>query len=153
MDRLKLVALDAEDLAILSSHLQDAVLRVGDITYLPKEQRFVAALNRFAWETLAEERPDRFERRRAAIHFARVRSVKASRIRQDRPDAVLSLLAIEFVPTEEPEGTVTLHFAGGGAIRLEVECIEAQCADTGTSWVARAKPSHDETRSDESDAT
>ena len=46
---LKLVALDPEDLAVLSAHLQDAIAKVGDIAYLPKEKRFAMVLNRFDW--------------------------------------------------------------------------------------------------------
>ena len=49
-DRIRLIALDEEDLAVLSAHVQDAVLKVGDIVYLPKERRFAVAMNRFIWE-------------------------------------------------------------------------------------------------------
>ena len=38
MPDLKLIALDAEDLGVISAHLQDAVLRVGDMVYLPKRE-------------------------------------------------------------------------------------------------------------------
>ena len=79
----------------------------------------------------------------AALTFDRVLSVQTSRIRRDRPEAVLELLAIAFEPGEAPAGSVTLHFAGGGAIRLSVECIEAHLADLGTAWATRLKPSHD----------
>ena len=49
-DPLKLIALDADDLAIVSAHLQDAVLKAADLVYLPREQRFALALRRFDWE-------------------------------------------------------------------------------------------------------
>lgn len=141
-DRLKLLALDDEDLAVISAHVQDAVLKVADLVNLPKERRFALGINRFIWEK-ADSRRDNFERRRAALTFDRVLSVKTSRIRRDRPEAVLELLAINFEPTEAPAGHVTLVFAGGGAVRLEVECVEARLADLGTAWATRKKPSHD----------
>ena len=53
MKPLKLIALDEEDLAVVSSHLQDAVVRVGDMAYLPSKKRFAAVLNRFDWENRA----------------------------------------------------------------------------------------------------
>ncbi len=57
--------------------------------------------------------------------------------------AVMSLLAIEFEPaTEPPEGYVTLHLAGGGAIRLHVECIEGELRDLGSAWETVRRPEH-----------
>ena len=51
-NRRKLVALDAEDLAVVSAHCQDAVLKLRDARFFPSERRFVLELNRFAWERL-----------------------------------------------------------------------------------------------------
>jgi len=141
-DCLKLLAMDDEDLAVLSAHVQDAVLKVADLVNLPKERRFALGMNRFIWEKADGRRPS-FERRRAALTFDRVLSVQTSHIRRDRPEAVLELLAIGFEPgAEAPAGNVILYFAGGGAIRLAVECIEARLADLGTAWATRLKPSH-----------
>jgi hypothetical protein len=100
-------------------------------------------MNRFGWEC-AESGPRRsFERRRSALTFDRVRSVKTSGIHRDRPDAVLELLAISFEPADSPGGYVTLIFAGGGAVRIEVECIEARLADLGAAWATAAMPNHE----------
>lgn len=142
-DCLKLAAIDEEDLAVVSAHVQDAVLKVGDMVYLPKERRFALAMNRFAWETADDGSRRGHERHRAALIFDRVRAVKTSGIDRARPDAVLELLAVAFDPTDAPAGLVTLFFAGGGAVRIEVEVIEARLADLGAAWAARAKPSHD----------
>lgn len=142
-DRLKLLALDAEDLAVLSTYAQDAVMKVGDIAFVPKEGRFVIAMNRFIWERADDGQRRGYERRRAVLGFDRVKAVKSSCIRRDRPDAVLELLAVSFEPTDQPAGWVTLYFAGGGAIRLEVECVEARLADLGAAWATTAKPRHD----------
>jgi len=142
-DRLKLVAFDEEDLAVLSAHVQDAVLKVGDLVNLPKERRFALGMNRFTWETAEDGSRKDFERRRTALTFDRVLSVKTSGIRRDRPEAVLELLAVSFEATDQPAGAVTIFFAGGGAIRLEVEVIEARRADRGTAGATRAKPTHE----------
>jgi hypothetical protein len=55
---------------------------------------------------------------------------------------VLELLALSFETAEAPSGGVTLHFAGGGAIRLDVECIEGELKDLGPVWRAASRPSH-----------
>lgn len=141
-DLLKLTALDAEDLSILSAHLQDAVLLIGGMKYLPGEKRFAAVVNRFNWQGAANSKGKTYERRRAGLRFDRVLSVKAQNIRQGTDDAVLELLAIEFEPTDEPAGHITLVFAGGGAIRLEVECVEAAAADLGPAWETASRPEH-----------
>ncbi|GGH11291.1 hypothetical protein GCM10007036_08240 [Alsobacter metallidurans] len=139
VNALKLVALDDEDLAVVSAHLQDAVLKVGDITWLPREKRFALVANRFAWEA---QRTETGERRRTGLSFARVLKVQRSRVRGDAPDAVLNLLAVTFQPTDAPSGLVTLVFSGGGAIRLEVECLEAEMRDLGPAWETPNRPVH-----------
>jgi hypothetical protein len=81
------------------------------------------------------------------LHFDDVLSVQARQIKMGAPDAVVSLLAIEFAPRggEDPGGTVTLVFSGGGAIKLEVECIAAGLTDVSGEWAARGRPVHDGT--------
>jgi hypothetical protein len=140
---LKLCAFDEEDLAVLSAHTQDAVLKVGDMVYLPQEGRFALAMNRFIWEKAADGKRKAYERRRSVLSFDRVRTVRTSRIDRNRPDAVLELLAVSFETADTPAGNVTIVFAGGGAVQLDVEVIEARLADLGAAWATSAKPEHD----------
>lgn len=142
MTPLKLIALDEEDLAILSSHLQDAVVRVGDIAYLPGQKRFAAVLNRFDWEKATEEAAKAYQRRRTALRFDRVLGAKLKNIKLTARDRILSLLAVSFEPGEAPSGKVTLLFSGDASILLEVECIEAELKDLGPVWRTRSKPQH-----------
>lgn len=150
MSDLKLIALDAEDLNVVSAHLQDAVLRVGEMTYLPAEKRFVAIANRFDWGELAKapskgKAPESFERRRSGIRFERVLSAKLQGIDLKDRRAALALLAITFEPTggtETPEGDVTLTFSGAAAIRLHVECVEVELKDLGAAWATKHSPEH-----------
>lgn len=145
MQPLKLIALDQEDLKIVSAHLQDAVLRVGDMAYMPSQHRFAAIANRFDWEgAIAADGGNRkrFERRRTALRFDRVLGAQILNISLSATRAVVELLAINFDEVEPPSGVVTLVFAGGGAIRLQVECIEAELRDLGPAWTTRNKPAH-----------
>jgi len=138
---LKLVALDADDLAVMSAHLQDALAKVGDIAYLPKEKRFAMLLNRFDWTGSEADTP---ARRRSGIHFERVLAAKTRGIDLSAGDAVVNLLAVEFEEKEPPSGVVTLYFSGDAAIRLDVECLEAALSDLGPQWLAQQRPCHDE---------
>lgn len=140
-DLLKFVVLDEEDLEVVSTHLQDAVVKVSDVLWRPDEKRMVVALNRFDWETANSDRPQN-RRRRAALRFERVLTCKCRSLNPAGKDDVLNLLAVEYVETEAPSGIVTLTFSGGGALRLEVECLEAELADLGPVWTAAARPVH-----------
>ncbi|MET3662695.1 DUF2948 family protein [Aquamicrobium ahrensii] len=142
MDQLRLIALDEQDLNVISAHVQDAVMKVRDLQYLPDERRFVLAMNRFAWERKSGFLRKKNERRQSVLHFDRVLGAKAAGIARDKPDEVLSLLAVSFVATDKPAGIVELVFSGGGAIMLDVECVEARLADTGGVWQASSRPAH-----------
>ena len=130
MDRLKLIALDAEDLAVISAHVQDARVQTSDIIWRQREKRLVVGMNRLDWEqTLAGETAPR--RLIAALRFDRVLSCKSRNIDPGGPEAVLELLGIEFHPTEAPGGSAVLLFSGGEALRLDVECLECELSDLG----------------------
>ena len=142
MDALKLIALDEQDLGIISACVQDAVMKVGDLEFLPAAKRFVVPMNRFAWEKKSSFFRQHNERRQSVLHFDRVLGAKLSGISRDKPAEVLALLAISFVPLSGPAGIVELIFAGDGAVMLEVECIEARLADLGSAWEAASRPAH-----------
>jgi hypothetical protein len=145
VDELKLVALDRDDIEVVSTHVQDALVRVADIFWQPREHRFVMALNRFDWVTAADPKAGRkpeYRRCRTALRFERVISCKYRGLDQSDKDARLNLLAVEFAGHDAPAGLVTLTFSGGGVIRLEVECLEAELADLGEIFVADACPNH-----------
>jgi DUF2948 family protein len=149
MSELKLIALDADDLAVISANLQDAVMRVGDLAFQPREKRFAAVANRFDWVDALEQEAAKGEhrhyaRRRTALRFERVLSAQVQGLDPKNKSAVTSLLAVAFEPLEPPAGLITLQFADGSAIRLHVECIEAELRDLGPAWEAKSKPQHPE---------
>jgi hypothetical protein len=129
---LRLIAQDADDLAVLSAALQDAVTKIGDISFEPAARRLTIAFNRYRWEVEGRTR----QRVRSGLQFGGVMSVQGRNLRRDAPAAVM------FEPGEAPGGRVTLTFAGGGDLRLEVECLDAALADLSGAWPARRKPEH-----------
>ncbi|MBZ9656827.1 DUF2948 family protein [Phyllobacterium lublinensis] len=144
MDTLKLIALDEEDLQILSAHLQDSILKVKDIEYLAAEKKLVLGVNRFVWEMAADGKRHRsFERRRTALLFDRVGKVQVTGIDRRHANDVLALLAIRFNVADAPSGIIELTFAAGKALRLEVEAIEVQLTDLGPAWETSFKPEHE----------
>jgi hypothetical protein len=128
--QLKLIALDADDLAVISAHVQDARVQTADIIWRQGEKRLVVGINRLDWEqTLSGETAPR--RLVAALRFERVLSCKSRNIDLAAPETALELLGIEFHPTEPPGGSAVLLFNHGGALRLDVECLECELADLG----------------------
>jgi len=141
MELLKLIALDEEDLAVVSTHVQDAIVKVADIIWQPQDQRLVIALNRFDWEAV-QAGGQRYQRRLTALRFDRVSSFKCRNLAPGQKDAVLNLLAVEFLEGDLPGGVVLLTFSGGAGLRLEVECLEVELADLGPAWATAACPAH-----------
>ena len=128
--QLKLIALDADDLAVISAHVQDAHVQASDIIWRQGEKRLVVGMNRLDWEqTLAGETSPR--RLIAALRFDRVLSCKSRNIDLEAPETALELLGIEFHPGEAPSGSAVLMFSHGGALRLDVECLECELTDLG----------------------
>jgi hypothetical protein len=137
-DPLKLVAFDEDDLAVISTHLQDAEVKRADMLYLPRERRFVLVGARFDW---CAAQGGTLRRREVGLHFERVLSVKRARFDQTSEEPA-TLVAVRFEPANPPAGLITLSFRDGAAIRLEVECLEAAMKDLGPEWSCEAAPAH-----------
>ncbi len=106
MEDLKLIALDPEDLQVLSCHLQDAVIRVADMAYLKQDMRFAAIANRFDWERAVRDDSGVYQRRRAGLRFERVKSAHIQGFDLNQKDTALALLALTF---ESRRGSVGRH--------------------------------------------
>ena len=146
---LKLIALDGEDLAIVSALVQDAITRASEMRYLNEEDAFVLVVDRLARELRPERHGPllmrkRWQRRRAMLDLRRVRGVERQGLAQGS-DEPLVLLAATFEPgpnTEDPSGAIELAFAGGATLRLDVEVVEARLTDLGPAWKSGATPRH-----------
>lgn len=157
-ESLKLSAHDAEDLAVIAACTQDALVPIGEMAYLPAEQRFVLALNRFRWDQSgsgAIERPSgpkssgdaafidekdsgrTYERVLSGLRFERVTAVRTQGVDLRNRDRILELLTIQ----PEPEA-VLLVFAGGAVIRLEVAVLRCFLEDIGDAWPTPWRPRH-----------
>ena len=147
---LRLRAIDTLDLSVIAAHLQDALAQAGDIGYQRDTRRFAILFNRFMWEDVETEKgkgakADKnapYRRVRSALHFDSVQRVQTTGLRLAKPDALAALLTIAFEPKADLSGTITLTFAGGGAIKLEVECLDAWLTDISAPWPAKSKPGH-----------
>ena len=139
MTPLKLRARNAEDLAVISAALQDALVPLGDISHLPDELTFMMAVNRFRWEQAG----DLAERSHAGLRFDAVRQAQFRGIDRSNRSQFLSFLAVAFDGDAEAGGTVVMHFAGGSAIRLVVGGLYCILADFGQPWPTQWRPAHD----------
>jgi len=137
---LKLRAEDAEDLLVISACLQDALVPVRDLAYIPEERTFLLIANRFRWENGVRPAPGEagLERTLCGITFSEVTAVSYSGFRRSENGRILSLLAIR-----AENGKVHLEFSGGAAIRLEVACILCHAKDVGEPWPTPWQPRHD----------
>ena len=134
---LRLKAADLEDLSVIAAMLQDALAPVGDIAFVAEDSSFVMALNRFRWEAEAEGGQPH-ERVHTGLRFDTVKQVQYRGIDRNDRARFLELLTISY-----DEGVVVLHFAGDGAIRLEVEQLSCALGDLDEPWPTAWKPEHE----------
>jgi hypothetical protein len=144
---LRLVAQDAEDLKVISTLVQDAVLPATELKFDPRRRRFAMLLNRFRWEDRAEaEAVGRaYERVRSLLVIEDVRKVQSSGFDRSDRDLILSLLSMSFAAEEDGTGRLTLTLAGDGAIALDVEALEVRLDDVTRPYRAPSgkAPKHD----------
>ena len=137
LGKLKLSAVDAEDLAVISAAIQDALVAVRDCAFLKDEKRFVLLLNRFRWEADPGVETAYF-RTHSALVFNEVTAVRHQDIPLGEPDRMLELLAV----AREDDNSVTLRFSAGRAIRLEIGRLACHLGDVGEPWPTPWKPAH-----------
>ncbi len=144
---LRLVAQDAEDLKIISSLLQDAVLPVTELKYDAKRHRFALLLNRFRWEDRdqAEQVGRVYERVRSVLVVEDVRKVQSFGFERAEKDLVLSLLSMSFESGPDGTGRLILTLAGDGAVALDVEALDVRLDDVTRPYRAPSGkvPTHD----------
>jgi hypothetical protein len=132
-----LLAEDAEDLSVIAAALQDAVAKIGDISFEKTGRRLTIVFNRYRWEGEGGERI------RSALQLGSVLAVEARRLRHGAKDSIVELLTLTFEPGEAPGGVLTLSFAGGGDLRVLLECVDAILADISAPWPTPRTPRHD----------
>jgi hypothetical protein len=148
---LKLRAHDAEDLQVIAAHLQDAIVPVSEMLFLPHAQRFILVANRFRWDApsaapeapavgdanFEDGRPPHYERIHCGLRFDRVRAVRHRGFDRRARGDMLNLLTIAAA-----EGSIDLVFAGGADLRLEIGSIDCRLEDIGEAWPTRWRPRH-----------
>jgi Protein of unknown function (DUF2948) len=144
---LRLMAMDAEDLQIISALVQDAVFPGSEMKWDTKARRFALLLNRFRWEDsdAAKTRKRDFERVQSVLVVEDVLKVASQGVAPGDKDMILSLLSLAFEPGEDGTGRLELTLAGDGAIALDVETLEVTLSDVTRPYVApsRHQPRHD----------
>ena len=159
---LKLRIQDEEDLRAAAACLQDALVQIGEMAYLPQEQRFAMVTNRFCWECAAAQRDDLpddnaapeppddaafeadhppFERVHTGISFEGVRAVRLRGIDRRRRSELLELLTMMM-----QNGKLYLLFAGDAAIELTIDGLRGRIEDLCEPWPTRWRPHHPDTQ-------
>lgn len=151
---LKIIARDAEDLTVVSACLQDALIPLNEMRYLSQERRFILVANRFRWERASEGKAPaqnptvdasfdsdedfgELQRVNTGICIDRVLAVRSRGIDQSKPDEFLSLLSLEL-----DDNKLSLLFAGGGTIQVDIEALALYMRDLGTAWPTQWQPEH-----------
>ncbi len=133
---LRLLAEDSEDLEIVSAALQDALVKPSEIAIASRARELTAPVVRYRWEQ------GRRERVAAGLQIRGVLGARARGVTRD-DETPLPLLALKFAPADEPPGgVITMCFAGGADLVVDVECIDVAIADVSHPWPTKARPRH-----------
>ena len=138
---LKLLAINDDDLKVLSAHLQDSVTLVKDMVFLKKNRTFLMMANRFMWEDIEKGIFRKNKRIRCAVKFENVFEVRSKNINQKRPNKILELLSIEN-KLKNNKHRLILTFSGSNEVALIVEEIQVLLDDIGLPWEVKRIPKH-----------
>ncbi len=145
---VRLRAESAEDVAVISTLLQDAVGKTGGIAWARGSRTLALLLNRFRWEDRepAERQRRGYERVQTLLRIADVSAVRARGLAPDDKETVYALLSVGFEAGEDGAGRVLLTVAGDGEIAAEVECLDVTLEDVSRPWIAASSkaPGHDD---------
>ena len=145
-DKLRLSVRDEEDLIVMSSFLQDSLISVAEIQYLPEEKRFVFVANRFLWERENQEAPDvdegeNFARVLCGVCFENVTEVKQKGLQRGRKGQIVSLLSV----SKSGKDRIELSFSAHISIRLDVSDLFCHFQDMDSPWLTDVRPEHEKT--------
>ncbi|MAK60780.1 MAG: hypothetical protein CMK09_07365 [Ponticaulis sp.] len=139
---LRLLAVDHDDLNVISAACQDAVCKPADLSYDGRKRRFTIELNRFRWEVDKADRKT-LQRVRSALSFEDVTGVKVRGLPSKQEDLVLSVLSLDWKPDEDPPGgEVRVVFAGDGELVIAADCLDVTLIDVSQPWSTKHRPAH-----------
>ena len=141
---LKLIAKTAEDIRVISAHLQDSIVKTSDIASLKRNKIFLIQLNRFMWEDVEKGVFRKNKRIRTVLKFENILEVTAKNINQRKGDRFLDFLAIETLKMPDKNYEMKLIFAGDIVIKLVTEAIDVTLDDQGSPWESKNKPKHED---------
>ena len=132
LNKMKLNAIDTEELKIIATVLQDGLIEVNDVKYLPSIRTFIVMITRFMWEEKIVNKTN--NRTKAVLVFEDVLAVHSKNIDQMDKAKVLELLTFNFYYNKSENIEIELLFNNDATIKLETEVVQAKLEDQGESW-------------------
>ena len=129
---MKLNAIDTEELKIIATVLQDGLIEVNDVKYLPSIRTFIVMITRFMCEEKIVNKTN--NRTKAVLIFEDVLAVHSKNIDQMDKVKVLELLTFNFYYNKSKNIEIELLFNNDATIKLETEVVQAKLEDQGESW-------------------
>ena len=144
-NRLKLRAVAAEDVEIISALLQDGLVAASDLHYQKDAASFVMVINRFCWEQTDDNDSETHSNRcLCGLKVAHVKQV-SQRGLSTVTNQFYNLLSIMYEETKENEKMVnrlTFTFSDGYGIRLTVDELALIVQDIAAPHPGLARPQH-----------
>ena len=129
---MNLNAIDTDELKIIATILQDGLVEVSEVKYLPSIRSFIIMITRFMWEEKIINKENK--RVKAVLVFEDVLSVFSKNIDQMNKSNTLELITFNYFPTKTKNIEIQLLFKNDAIIKLETEIIKCKLQDQGKPW-------------------
>ena len=129
---MSLNAIDTDELKIIATILQDGLVEVSEVKYLPSIRSFIIMITRFMWEEKIINKENK--RVKAVLVFEDVLSVFSKNIDQMNKSNTLELMTFNYFPTKTKNIEIQLLFKNDAIIKLETEIIKCKLQDQGKPW-------------------
>ena len=126
---MNLNAIDTDELKIIATILQDGLVEVSEVKYLPSIRSFIIMITRFMWEEKIINKENK--RVKAVLVFEDVLSVFSKNIDQMNKSNTLELMTFNYFPTKTKNIEIQLLFKNDAIIKLEPEIIKCKLQDQG----------------------
>ena len=129
---IKLKANNSEDLKVIATFVQDAILPIGDFAYFKQDKKIMFAINRYCWENESEK-----TRANSVLTILNVEKIQTKNIDITDRKQVLYILDIL-----EEKGGLNVVFANDKFIKVNSDNIAVSLVDVDEPWSVDQSPEH-----------
>tara|TARA_A100001011_G_C14199541_1_gene795037 strand:+ start:370 stop:858 length:489 start_codon:yes stop_codon:yes gene_type:complete len=132
-----------QDLEVVSSLLQDALVGNADLRFEKSKNNFLFVANRFCWEVATKISKDKsYYRVLSGVNVQNVTSVKHKNLSQYKDENLASFYNLLTIEYDSDKNEVTLVFAQNISVKLIVSELDIFIRDIAVPYPTTQIPNH-----------